>query len=79
MSALRRRVVGWSDWHNPELKSPGELRFNHLPGGSNVLYMDGHVAFVRFDEGYPCTLESPFTGDYLSVIEFVINRSGGSS
>jgi prepilin-type N-terminal cleavage/methylation domain-containing protein/prepilin-type processing-associated H-X9-DG protein len=22
--------------------------FNHVPGGSNVLYMDGHVAFVRW-------------------------------
>lgn len=23
--------------------------FNHVPGGSNVLYMDGHVEFVKFD------------------------------
>ncbi len=23
-------------------------RFNHIPGGSNVLYMDGHVSFVRY-------------------------------
>ena len=22
--------------------------FNHVPGGSNVLYMDGHVAFVKY-------------------------------
>ncbi len=22
--------------------------FNHIPGGSNVLYMDGHVAFVKY-------------------------------
>jgi len=22
--------------------------FNHIPGGSNVLYLDGHVAFLRF-------------------------------
>lgn len=22
--------------------------FNHIPGGSNVLYMDGHVEFIRF-------------------------------
>ncbi len=25
-----------------------EARFNHVPGGCNVLYMDGHVAFVRY-------------------------------
>jgi prepilin-type processing-associated H-X9-DG protein len=24
--------------------------FNHVPGGSNVLYMDGHVAFSRYQE-----------------------------
>ncbi|HUW60224.1 MAG TPA: DUF1559 domain-containing protein [Candidatus Bathyarchaeia archaeon] len=23
--------------------------FNHVPGGSNVLYMDGHVAFLRYN------------------------------
>ena len=27
--------------------------FNHVPGGSNVLYMDGHVSFVRYNESYP--------------------------
>ncbi len=28
-------------------------QFNHVPGGSNVLYMDGHVEFVRYNEDYP--------------------------
>ncbi|MBI2425928.1 MAG: hypothetical protein HYV27_24100 [Candidatus Hydrogenedentes bacterium] len=27
--------------------------FNHIPGGSNVLYMDGHVSFVKFPGEYP--------------------------
>ncbi len=22
--------------------------YNHIPGGSNVLYMDGHVEFIRY-------------------------------
>jgi prepilin-type N-terminal cleavage/methylation domain-containing protein/prepilin-type processing-associated H-X9-DG protein len=27
--------------------------FNHIPGGSNVLFMDGHVAFLKYQEsGY---------------------------
>jgi len=26
----------------------GVVHFNHVPGGCNVLYMDGHVAFVRY-------------------------------
>ena len=29
--------------------------FNHLPGGSNVLYMDGHAAFVRYPGEHPVT------------------------
>jgi prepilin-type processing-associated H-X9-DG protein len=24
--------------------------FNHIPGGSNVLYMDGHVSFIKFSD-----------------------------
>ncbi len=31
----------------------GVARFNHVPGGSNVLYMDGHVRFVKYQEDYP--------------------------
>ena len=27
--------------------------FNHIPGGSNVLYMDGHVEFKKYDRGGP--------------------------
>jgi len=31
----------------------GVLQFNHVPGGSNVLYFDGHVSFVRLEEKQP--------------------------
>ena len=27
--------------------------FNHLPGGANVAYLDGHVEFIRFPGEYP--------------------------
>jgi prepilin-type N-terminal cleavage/methylation domain-containing protein/prepilin-type processing-associated H-X9-DG protein len=27
--------------------------FNHIPGGSNVLYLDGHVGYVRYPGDYP--------------------------
>jgi len=27
--------------------------YNHVPGGSNVLYMDGHVRFIRYGEEWP--------------------------
>ena len=29
--------------------------YNHVPGGSNVLYMDGHAAFVRYPGEHPVT------------------------
>ena len=35
----------------------GVGEFNHVPGGSNVLYMDGHVQFVRLNEGVPMMLQ----------------------
>jgi prepilin-type N-terminal cleavage/methylation domain-containing protein/prepilin-type processing-associated H-X9-DG protein len=31
----------------------GGCVYNHIPGGSNVLYMDGHVQFVRYNSEYP--------------------------
>jgi prepilin-type N-terminal cleavage/methylation domain-containing protein/prepilin-type processing-associated H-X9-DG protein len=35
--------------------APMPKMFNHLPAGANVLYLDGHVAFERYDEmgGFP--------------------------
>lgn len=32
---------------------PGE--FNHVPGGSNVLFLDGHVSFLRYATDFPIT------------------------
>jgi prepilin-type processing-associated H-X9-DG protein len=29
--------------------------FNHIPGGANVLYMDGHVDFVRYPQAAPAS------------------------
>lgn len=41
-------IQGW--WQ----KDNAVLRFNHVPGGSNVLFMDGHVAYQRYTENkYP--------------------------
>jgi prepilin-type N-terminal cleavage/methylation domain-containing protein/prepilin-type processing-associated H-X9-DG protein len=31
----------------------GVENFNHLPGGGNVLYMDGHVEFIRYPGEFP--------------------------
>ena len=37
-------------------------RFNHVPGGANVLYMDGHVEFTKYPGEYPVT---PCVAKYL--------------
>jgi prepilin-type N-terminal cleavage/methylation domain-containing protein/prepilin-type processing-associated H-X9-DG protein len=31
--------------------------FSHIPGGANVLYMDGHVEFLRYPSEFPVTAE----------------------
>ena len=31
------------------------IEWNHIPGGANVLYMDGHVEYVRYPGRLPCT------------------------
>lgn len=33
--------------------------YNHIPGGSNVLYLDGHVAFQRYDLNGPAPCNGP--------------------
>jgi len=41
--------------------------FNHIPGGSNVLYMDGHVEYLKFPDRCPVfsvASESPQGGFY---------------
>jgi len=53
--------VMWDAW-SPNVsyfsltgKEAGNIitRFNHVPGGSNVLYMDGHVAFLKYPSKMP--------------------------
>jgi prepilin-type N-terminal cleavage/methylation domain-containing protein/prepilin-type processing-associated H-X9-DG protein len=34
--------------------------YNHVPGGANILYMDGHVAFQRYERGGPAIANEPF-------------------
>ncbi len=41
-----------SDIINTDMSDTGG-QFNHVPGGGNVLYMDGHVAFLRYPSGWP--------------------------
>ena len=43
-------------WVMYDWLSTSAADFNHVPGGVNVLYMDGHVAFLRYpSEAAPCS------------------------
>jgi len=44
--------------------------FNHIPGGANILYMDGHVSYVRYEErgATPCNRVVANTLGVLSVV-----------
>ncbi len=43
-------VTGGGSGYGPKI-----ARFNHVPGGSNMLFMDGHVEFVKYPGKYPMT------------------------
>lgn len=36
--------------------------YNHIPGGANILYMDGHVEFQRYEENGPGPINGPVAG-----------------
>ncbi len=38
-----------------DIVSTAPADFNHVPGGSNVLFMDGHVEFKRYPSDFPVT------------------------
>jgi prepilin-type N-terminal cleavage/methylation domain-containing protein/prepilin-type processing-associated H-X9-DG protein len=47
--------------------------FNHVPGGCNVLYMDGHVAFLRYSEDG----EFPANGAGINIHHGMHRNAGG--
>ena len=47
-------------------------RFNHVPGGSNVLYMDGHVEFVKLDQKVPMLLSGLPTTSVASQLGWIL-------
>lgn len=54
----------------------GPGRFNHLPGGCNVLYMDGHVEFVNYPAKFPVANGPP--GSFGIDLEVAMSLAGGT-
>ena len=46
----------------------GGAAFNHVPGGGNVLYLDGHVDFMRYQREGPF----PINALWASVVAFAV-------
>ena len=61
--------IMWDTWGDtsviygatPGDPSAGIIIWNHVPGGCNVLYMDGHVEFIRHTVKYPVRDDPPGT------------------
>ena len=69
-STIPVMLDGWGEEAPPEITE--ELgstiaRFNHIPGGCNVLYMDGHVEWVGYKSKFPVKNSPSGThGEFLS-------------
>jgi prepilin-type N-terminal cleavage/methylation domain-containing protein/prepilin-type processing-associated H-X9-DG protein len=63
----------------------GIVRFNHVPGGCNVLYMDGHVEFIRTNTKFPVLADpdppslaaNPAPAGDMNVLSFYIGSFAG--
>ncbi|NIA13671.1 MAG: DUF1559 domain-containing protein [Nitrospiraceae bacterium] len=55
----------------------GVARFNHVPGGANVLYMDGHAEFLRYKSEFPLANSAAGTlGESLSGVMATTSGAG---
>jgi len=48
--------------------------FNHIPGGANVLFLDGHVEFIRYIPGNDCGGEQPVNPYFARMVGALINQ-----
>lgn len=57
--------VMWDTCWNPTVGA--ESYFNHIPGGGNVLYMDGHVSFLKYPSEWPVSKAFPKMMDTMQA------------
>lgn len=49
-------------WDRIEASASSIQYYNHLPGGANVLFFDGHVQFLPYKSGHPITWAGAIIG-----------------
>lgn len=50
-SLAQSDIIVMTDFTKKHLGNPQRLHFNHIPGGANILFMDGHVEFAKYPQG----------------------------
>ena len=55
-------------WDSMNTTNSGTAAMNHIPGGCNVLYMDGHVEFQRYEPYGALPANAPY-GDLIDLLE----------
>lgn len=55
--------------------SAGSIGYNHRPHGGNVLYLDGHVKFRRYEQNTRSTGLMPYTKDYVTLVNWFAPRN----
>jgi len=45
--------VMWDVVKGTDPSDPDTEEFHHVPGGANILYLDGHVSFIKYSAGGP--------------------------
>ncbi len=58
MAAAQSQIGYFTDFMSRKTKD-----FSHVPGGGNVLYMDGHVEFIKYPSQFP------FSIAWLKIVE----------
>ena len=55
-----------------DLFATNVLAFNHVPGGGNILYMDGHVEFKKYEANGTDTPCNKVVANTLGVLSTVL-------
>jgi len=67
LDAFADSTSGFTAYWATDTDTTGVTRFNHVPGGSNVLYMDGHVEFTRYGGQFPVGMKAGTTDSSIAL------------